>query len=55
MDLRTFTIDTIHSPHDDGYYAEVIDANGKTVYTTPIKSMRCLATYSAKDWVACNQ
>jgi len=44
-------IDTMYSPDDGGYYAEVFGRGGQTEYTTQICDSRIKARRLAEDWV----
>jgi hypothetical protein len=46
-------VDLIHSPHDGGWYAEVIDTKGQTIYTTMIGT-RAAVRRTAIRWCKAN-
>lgn len=45
-------IEVVNSPDDGGYYAEVIDDNGKTVYTTEVASSSRFAETLGCGWIS---
>lgn len=49
--MARFRIDTVYSPDDGGYYAEVVEQiTGKTVYTTRIHKRERDAQIEARYW-----
>ncbi len=49
--MRMLTIDTILSPDDGGYYAEVYDGDsGKQVHETSVHDKRKAARHAAIKW-----